>query len=92
MNERVTRRRPCWTALAGDLDEAATLNPTTTHEQAVAIAALTGKPQLIPHQTLNGNNNTTMDSAAAMAQMLKKSGGDVSVRSVGWRRLHSVDP
>ena len=62
-------------ALAGDLDEAATLNPTMTHESALAIAAMTGKPQLVPHQK--------MDSAAAMAAANKSASMDVSVRSGG---------
>ena len=42
--------------LACDIDEAATLHPTTSHETAVAIAAITGKPLLIPHSGLGGAN------------------------------------
>ena len=44
--------------LACDIDEAATLHPTTSHETALTIAAITGKPLLIPHSALaNGDED-----------------------------------
>jgi hypothetical protein len=37
----VRGKEDAWMALAGDLDEASTLNPTTAHDRALQIAALT---------------------------------------------------
>lgn len=79
--ERGARGQDDWMDLAGDLDEAATLSPQTTHEQALTIAALQMKKmQLVPHSGSAGAMTAGMNKSASNGS-LAHGMGEVPVRS-----------
>ena len=84
---KMSKEEGDWVELAGALDEAATLNPVTTHEAAIQIAALTGKPTLVPHAKMD-TAKEDLTSAAALVGNSQRSGSaylnhvaDISKRS-----------